>query len=92
MICFSMLNQDLGPDFLESRRESFTHPIFLEEFLHFLFGRVVLMQDLLDEYDFPLPQQTNELRRFGHHTLPARSPTGATKTATINIITGFRKL
>ena len=64
MICFSMLNQDLSPDFLESRRESFTHPILLEEFLHFLFGRVVLMQDRLDEYDFPLPQETNELWRI----------------------------
>src|ERR1700730_1540366 len=69
MICFSMLNQDLGTDFLESRHESFTHPILLEEFLHFLFGRVVLMQELLDEDDFPLPEQTNELRRFGHHIL-----------------------
>jgi len=43
--------------------------IRLEEFLHFLFGGVVLMQDLLDEDDFPLPEQTNELRRFSHHIL-----------------------
>jgi len=80
-----MLNQDLGPDFLESRHESFTHPILLEEFLHFLFGRVVLMQDRLDEDDFPLPEQTNELRRFGHHILHAHSPRVATNSTTVRI-------
>jgi hypothetical protein len=44
-----MLNQDLGPDFLEGLRESFTHPFLFEEFPHFLFGGVVLTQDLPDE-------------------------------------------
>ena len=89
MTRFSMLNQDLGPDFLQSRSESFTHPLLLEEFLHFLFGGVVLMQDLLDEDDLPLPEQANELRRFTHHILHAHSPTGATK---IRILPTFQEL
>jgi hypothetical protein len=87
-----MLNQDLGPDFLESRRKSFTHPILLKEFFHFLFGRVILMQDLLDEDNFPLAEQTNELRRFTHHILRPHSPTGATKYATVRIIPTFQEL
>jgi hypothetical protein len=43
------------------------------------------MQDLLDDDDFPLPEQTNELRRFGHHILHAHSPTVAPKSATVRI-------
>jgi hypothetical protein len=87
-----MLNQDLGPDFLQSRRETFAHPLLLEEFLHLLFGGVVLMQDLLDQDDFPLPEQANELRRFTHHILHGRSPTGATRSATVRIVPTFQEL
>ena len=86
-----MLNQDFGPDLLQSRREPFTHPFLVEEFLHFLFGGVVLMQDLLDDDDFPLPEQTDELRRFTHHILHAHSPTGATKSATVRILPTFQE-
>ena len=57
MTCFPTLNQDLGPDFLQSRRESFTHALLFEEFLHFLLGGIVLMQELLDKNDFFCPSR-----------------------------------
>ena len=89
MTCFPTLNQDLGPDFLQSRRKLFTHALLFEEFLHLLLGGIVLMQELLDKNDFFLPEQADELRRLAHHILHAHSPTGATK---ISILPTFQEL